>query len=43
MYIRQESDEFLLLSFSPEGHHGRDVREELEFLLAAAEPTGRGE
>ena len=42
-YLRQESDEFLLLSFSPEGHRGRDVREELEFLLAAAEPTGCGE
>ncbi|XP_025805497.1 uncharacterized protein LOC112884332 [Panicum hallii] len=42
-YLMQESDEFLLLSFSPEGHRGRDVREELEFLLAAAEPTGRGE
>ncbi|WVZ96065.1 hypothetical protein U9M48_041748 [Paspalum notatum var. saurae] len=35
-YLRRESDEFLLLSFSPDGHRGRDVREELEFLLAAA-------
>ncbi|CAL5097159.1 unnamed protein product [Urochloa decumbens] len=37
-YLRQESDEFLLLSFSPEGGDGRgsDVAEELEFLLAAA-------
>ncbi|RLN31094.1 uncharacterized protein C2845_PM05G11290 [Panicum miliaceum] len=42
-YLRQESDEFLLLSFSPEGHRGRDVREELEFLLAAAESMGCGE
>ncbi|CAN6336193.1 unnamed protein product [Urochloa humidicola] len=47
-YLRQESDEFLLLSFSPEGgdgHRGSDVAEELEFLLAAgaaaAESTGR--
>ncbi|KAF8762736.1 hypothetical protein HU200_009274 [Digitaria exilis] len=40
-YLRRESDEFLLLSFSPEDHRGRrDVQEELEFLLAAA---GRGE
>ena len=43
MYIRQESDEFLLLSFSLEAHRGRDVRKELEFLLSAAEPTGCGE
>ncbi|OEL23277.1 hypothetical protein BAE44_0015706 [Dichanthelium oligosanthes] len=42
-YLRQESDEFLLLSFSPEDHSGRDVAEELEFLLAAAGSTGRGE
>ncbi|CAN6326567.1 unnamed protein product [Urochloa humidicola] len=49
-YLRQESDEFLLLSFSPEdgdGRRGSDVAEELEFLLAAAaaaeESTGRGE
>ncbi|CAL4903076.1 unnamed protein product [Urochloa decumbens] len=47
-YLRQESDEFLLLSFSPEGGDGRgsDVAEELEFLLAAgaaaADSTGRG-
>ncbi|CAL4910520.1 unnamed protein product [Urochloa decumbens] len=46
-YLRQESDEFLLLSFSPEGgdgHRGSDVAEELEFLLAAvaAESTARG-
>ncbi|CAN6331285.1 unnamed protein product [Urochloa humidicola] len=46
-YLRQESDEFLLLSFSPEDGDGRgsDVAEELEFLLAAAaaESAGRGE
>jgi len=41
-YLRQESDEFLLLSFSPEDQdpeRERDVREELDFLLAAAEAT----
>jgi hypothetical protein len=47
-YLREESDEFLLLSFSPEGDRrgsDDDAREELEFLLAAAaEPqTLRGE
>ncbi|RCV15339.1 hypothetical protein SETIT_3G049800v2 [Setaria italica] len=45
-YLREESDEFLLLSFSPEGDRrgSDDAREELEFLLAAAEPkTRRGE
>lgn len=47
-YLRQESDEFLLLSFSPEDQdpdpeRERDVREELDFLLlAAAEATRRG-
>ncbi|CAN6349589.1 unnamed protein product [Urochloa humidicola] len=48
-YLRQESEEFLLLSFSPEGggdgRRGSDVAEELEFLLAAAaaaESTGCG-
>jgi len=43
-YLRQESDEFLLLSFSPEDQdpeRERDVREELDFLLTAAEPGVR--
>ncbi|KAF8725756.1 hypothetical protein HU200_020308 [Digitaria exilis] len=35
-YLRRESDEFLLLSFSPDHRGRRDVQEELEFLLAAA-------
>jgi hypothetical protein len=46
-YLRQESDEFLLLSFSPDDpdpdpDRERDVREELEFLLAATAATRRG-
>ncbi|XP_062181271.1 uncharacterized protein LOC133885560 [Phragmites australis] len=39
-YLRQENDEFLLLSFSPEDRS--DVKGE-SFSLAAAETTGRGE
>jgi hypothetical protein len=41
-YLRQESDEFLLLSFSPDDQdpdREREVREELDFLLAATEAT----
>lgn len=46
-YLRQESDEFLLLSFSPDDpdpdpDRERDVREELDFLLAATAATRRG-
>lgn len=34
-YLRQESDEFLPVGFSPEGYRESDVQEELEFLLGA--------
>jgi hypothetical protein len=37
-YLRQENDKVLLLSFSPRGTV--DVKEDLEFLLNAAESTG---